>query len=125
MRADRQGAALLEFALTLPFFLLILLGIMEFASIVFVRHAMLHAAGEAARSYAINESTGAEAEQLALDDLSGITATFTASSSADSDTSVARWVEVSVPASQASLGDPLNVMGGSDLTVRVTMRREE
>lgn len=125
MRVKRTGAALLELALTLPIFLLMLLGILEFASVFFVRHAMLNAASEATRSYAINESTSGEAEQLALDGLSGLNATFSVTTSPDSDTALERWVEVSVPVSEASLGDPLNVLGGDSLTVRVTMRREE
>ena len=125
MRGDRKGSALLEFALTLPFFLLMLLGIMEFASLFFVRHAMLNAAREASRSYAISESTAAEAEQLALDQLAGVNVSFSAAASTESNTSVERWVEVSVPIDEAALGDPLSVLDGSDLTVRVTMRREE
>lgn len=122
---QRKGAALLEFALTLPVLLFLLLGIMEFASVFFVRHAILHAASEATRSYAIGESTESEAETLALGELSAINASFAVSASPQSDTSVERWVEVSLPMNQAALGDPLNVLGNSDLTVRVTMRREE
>lgn len=122
---QRNGSALLEFALALPVLLFILLGIMEFASVFFVRHAILHAAREASRSYAIGESTQEEAEALALAQLSAVQADFAASASPQSDSSVERWVEVSLPISQAALGDPLNVLGDSDLTVRVTMRREE
>lgn len=125
MGGARKGAALLEFALTMPFFLLMLLGIMEFASLFFVRHAMLNAATEASRSYAINESTAAEAEQLALELLAAVNANFSAASSPQADTGVERWVEVSVPVAQASLGDPLNVLSDHDMTVRVIMRREE
>jgi len=125
MGSRRRGAALLEFALTLPLFLMLLLGIMEFATVFFVRHAMLHAAGEAARSYAIGESGETEAEQLALDQLAGVPAEFSATASPEGDAGLERWVEVSVPVDQASLGDPLSVMGGADLTVRVTMRREQ
>jgi Flp pilus assembly protein TadG len=121
----RKGSALLEFALTLPVLLLILLGIMEFASVFFVRHAILNAAGEASRSYAIGESTAGEAEALALAQLSAIGASFSATASPQSSSSVERWVEISVPISQAALGDPLNVLGDANLTVRVTMRREE
>ena len=121
----RTGAALLEFALVLPIFLLLLLGIMELASVFFVRHAMLNAAREAARSYAIQEFTAGEAEQLALDLLSGTNLNYTATSSPQTDTGVERWVEVSVPTSDAALGDPLGLFSGGDLQVRVTMRREE
>jgi Flp pilus assembly protein TadG len=116
---------LLEFALVLPIFLLLLLGIMEFSSVFFVRHAMLNAAREAARSYAIQEFTAGEAEQLALDLLSGTSLSYTATSSAQTDTGVDRWVEISVPTSEAALGDPLGLFSGGDLQVRVTMRREE
>ena len=116
---------MLEFALVLPIFLLLLLGIMEFSSVFFVRHAMLNAAREAARSYAIQEFSSGDAEQLALDLLSGTSLNYTASSSAQTDTGVERWVQVSVPTSEAALGDPLGLFGSGDLQVRVTMRREE
>jgi Flp pilus assembly protein TadG len=124
-RTHRKGTVLVEFALVLPLFLLLLLGIMEFASVFFVRHAILSAASEASRSYAIGESTSAQAEQIALTQLAGINADFSATSSSESDTGLERWVEVSVSMNQASLGDPLNLLGSSPLTVRVTMRREE
>jgi Flp pilus assembly protein TadG len=116
---------LLEFALVLPIFLLLLLGIMEFSSVFFVRHAMLNAAREAARSYAIQEFTAGDAEQLALDLLSGTSLDYIVTASPQTDTGVERWVEVTVPTSDAALGDPLGLFGGGDLQVRVTMRREE
>lgn len=125
MRTRRTGAVLLELALVLPIFILLLLGIMEFSSVFFVRHAMLNAAREAARSLAIQEFNAAQSEQLALDLLSGTSLNYTVSSSGDTATGVERWVQVSVPTSQAALGDPLGFFGSADLQVRVTMRREE
>ncbi len=125
VRSRRSGAALLEFALVLPIFLLLLLGIMEFSSVFFVRHAMLNAAREAARSYAIQEFTAGESEQLAQDLLSGTSLNYTVTASPQADTGVERWVEVAVPTSEAALGDPLGLFGSGDMQVRVTMRREE
>jgi Flp pilus assembly protein TadG len=124
-RKRRSGAALLEFALVLPIFLLLLLGMLEFSTLFFVRHTMLHAAREAARSYSINEFNSTESEQLAADSLAGINANFTVEASPQESADVERWVEIRVPIGEASLGDPLSVLGVQDLTVRVTMRREE
>ena len=65
--ARRSGAALLEFAFTLPIFILLLLGVMEFASFFFTRNIMLHAARDAARSYAVGSLTAAEARARATE----------------------------------------------------------
>ncbi len=124
-RKRRRGAELLEFALVLPIFLMLLLGMLEFATLFFVRHSMLHAAREAARSYSINEFNDIETQQLATDILAGINANFTVEVSPQASADVERWVEISIPIGEASLGDPLSVLGSQDLTVRVTMRREE
>jgi Flp pilus assembly protein TadG len=47
--SDERGAALVEFALAMPFLLLMLFGIMEFAVAFWVRHTVTHAAREGAR----------------------------------------------------------------------------
>lgn len=123
MIAKRSGAALLEFAFTLPIFILLLLGVMEFASFFFTRNIMLHAARDAARSYAVGSLTAAEARARATELLPN--QNFRASTSPSSSTEPDRWVEISIPVEDAALGDPLNVLGQSNLVVRVTMRRED
>lgn len=122
-RSQRRGAALMEFALALPFFLILLLGIMEFASVFFVRHVMLNAARDATRSYSIGDLSSTDAQQRALALLPA--GNYTVTTSPQTDPGLDRWVEVRLPMDEASLGDPLNVFSNSNLTVRVTMRRED
>lgn len=124
-RKDRKGAVLLEFGIVFPIFLLFALGIMEFATLFFVRHAMLNAAREATRSYAIRESDAIGAEQLAAQRLAIINANFTITASPDDAVGVERSIAISVPFSQAALGDPLSILGDGNLRVEVVMRREE
>jgi Flp pilus assembly protein TadG len=123
--ARRKAAILLEFALIFPILLILLLGMLEFSTVYFVRHAMLHAAREAARGYAIGEFDSAQAQAFAANALPGIQIDFTVEVSPDPSSDVERWVQISAPMNQASLGDPLNVLNAQDLTVRVSMRREE
>lgn len=113
-----------EFALTVPVFLLLILAVMEFAAVLYVRHSMLFAAQDATRSYAIHEVDSAGAIALAGDRLQTIPLSFSISATPDADFGLDRWVEVSVSLSEASLGDPLNLLGGDLMTVRVTMRGE-
>ena len=124
-RYRRTGAVLLEFAFVMPLFLLLLLAVIEFATVLFVRHAMLNAARDAVRSYSIHEFDSAGAITLATERLPAIDVGFTVSATPDSDPGIDRWVEISVPMTEASLGDPLGVLGDGDLTVRVTMRQED
>ena len=124
-QSNRKGAVLTEFAVAVPILLLLVLGILETSTAYFFRHMMLNTAREAARSYAINESDATAAEQLALNALAAVNAQFSIVVSPDTDTGVERWVQISVPMEQATLGDPLNLYGGESLTVRVAMRREE
>lgn len=120
---SHRGAALLEFAFTLPIFLVLLLGVMEFANFFFTRNVMLHAARDAARSYATGDLTAAEARQRSLDLLPN--ANFKAFASPSSSTDLDKWIEIRIPVDDAALGDPLNILGSSNLVVRVTMRRED
>lgn len=122
---SRKASILVEFGLTVPIFFLFTLGIMEFAFLFFIQHSMLNSARDAARSYAIRELNATETQQLALDSLSLINVNFTVQVSPQDDSGVERWVEISAPISEASLGDPLNIFSGEDLIVRVEMRREE
>lgn len=121
----RNAAILLEFALVIPIFLLFTLGIMEFAFLFFIQHSMFNSARDAARSYAIRALNATETQQLALQNLSLININFSVQVSPQNDSGIDRWVEISAPISEASLGDPLNVFSGDDLRVRVAMRREE
>jgi Flp pilus assembly protein TadG len=48
---DRAGVTIIEFAILLPFFLILIFGIIEFAQVVFFQAALQHAVTNAARCY--------------------------------------------------------------------------
>lgn len=48
---DRDGVTIIEFAILLPFFLILIFGIIEFAQVVFFQVALQHAVTNAARCY--------------------------------------------------------------------------
>jgi len=123
--SNRRGGALIEFALMLPVFLIATLALIEFATLFFLRHAMLNAARYAVRSYSIRELDATETAALANQRLPAINVNFTVTVTPDSDTNVDRYVQVSCPLSEATLGDPLGLFGSGDLAVRVTMRQED
>jgi Flp pilus assembly protein TadG len=116
---------LLETAFVLPIFLVLILAIMELGTVFFVRHAMLNAARDAVRSLSIGELDASGAAALAQQRLPSVNLSFAVTTSADSDTSLDRWVDISTPLSGAALNDPLGLFGDGQLQVRVTMRRED
>ena len=127
-RRRRRGATIVETAITLPVFLLILLGIIEFGATFFARHNMVHAARVGARHLSLGAGTEADSEQAARDLLTSMGIIFPSLSVSvtgptgpdDHDCTCT----VSVLASEASLGDPLSLMGSDVITVRVVMRDE-
>ena len=54
-----DGIAMVEFALLLPFFIVLLFGIIEFAQAVFFQAALQHAVTAAARCYSLFQATNA------------------------------------------------------------------
>lgn len=115
----------METALMLPIFLALILAIMEFGTVMFVRHAMLNAARDAVRSYSIGELDASGTASLAQQRLPNMNIAFTVTTSADGDTSLDRWVQISTSLDSAALNDPLGLFGSGELQVRVTMRGED
>ena len=122
---NRRGAVLVETAFVLPIFLVLILAIMELGTLFFVRHSMLNAARDAVRSYAIGELDSSGTSALAQQRLPPLSVSFTITTSADSDSSLDRWVEIGAPLDEVALNDPLGMFSGDQLRVRVTMRRED
>src|SRR3546814_2393043 len=73
----RSGAAAVEFAIVLPVFLMILFGIIQFGSVLFLHNNMVNAAREAARRMSVAELDKAGAETYAETYLAGWNLTFT------------------------------------------------
>ncbi len=61
IRRKEDGSTAMEFALVMPVMLLILFGIIEFGSVLFLHNNMLNAARGAARRMAVAEMTAVEA----------------------------------------------------------------
>lgn len=68
----RRGAALVEMAMTLPLFLTIILGIVEFGRAMMVSQLLTNSAREAARQSVMNGSTNAETEKIVRDFLTDV-----------------------------------------------------
>ncbi len=68
---NRQGAALVEFAVCLPVLMLLILGSIEASSALFVKQALVTSAYEAAREAIRTDGTTANANSLAQNVLDG------------------------------------------------------
>jgi Flp pilus assembly protein TadG len=120
-------------AVVSPFLVLMLFGIVEFGSLLFVRQSMVLAARSGARQLAIQGATESGAITIAGNYLSasgirgGVVTAQNAYAGAGDDAAAREvWVQVDLPAANAFLlGDALNLFAdGANLTVRATMRKE-
>ena len=123
----RRGSSLFELAILLPLLLALVLGVMEFGALFYVRNHMLHTARDACRRYAIGEITSTEAQQMVQDQLADLNSNinFEVTVTPGNDDGRDRWVQVTAPTSQVAIGDPLRIFGNDEVVIRVVMRREE
>ena len=130
---ERGGVAAVEMAFVAPIMVLILFGIVEFGSVLFVRQTMVQSARSGARQLAIQGATQEEAIAIAQDSLSsaninGATITAQNAYAGSGDDAAARgiWVQIDLPVRNALIvPDFLGVFSGNaNLTVRSTMRKE-
>lgn len=123
----RRGAAMVEFALVLPVFLLIVFGIIEIGRGVMVQQIITNGAREGARRAVVPGATDAKVEQV-LDNylsgtsVSGFTRTISPSLS-DAKPGDPITISISVPYSEVSWGI-LNWLNGATLRADVVMRKE-
>jgi Flp pilus assembly protein TadG len=103
--SNEDGGPLLEFTVLMPVLVMILLGIIEFGSILYLKNNMTNAAREGARTSSVQGGSLAAANNTACRSLAGTRQTFTISSSCVSPQDAN--VQISVAASSASL---LNVV---------------
>ncbi len=85
----RNGVAMTEFALMLPVFLVLLLGAIESAWVMYVRQSMNYATREAVRSMAVQVASSEEAEAFAMNYLNAFAPydyTFSTSNPQNGDT---------------------------------------
>lgn len=125
-RNQRRGAAVTELAICLPLLLLLVLGIVEWGSVMFVRNNMLHAAREGCRAYAVRDVGHDGAIAVTQNRLTGMNYNFTVTASPENSTADERWVEITTTYDDIAMGDPLKLFTNkNDMTIRVTMRRED
>jgi Flp pilus assembly protein TadG len=118
----RSGAAAVEFAIVLPIFLMILFGIIQFGSVLFLHNNMVNAARETVRRMSVAELDATTAPAYAQNYLSNWSLTFTVTASeppATSDVSV----QISVPAADAALVN-FPIAWPGNLVAEASMRPE-
>ncbi|HTS41738.1 MAG TPA: TadE family protein [Xanthobacteraceae bacterium] len=138
---SESGAALVEFTILMPVLFLILFGIIEFGSMIWMQNDMTNAAREGARKAAVRGGTTAQAASTACGCLQGLGPTFTITPTractipAGATTGVGEvTVNVVVNKSDASLMNTFFSFSGGNLTAStwggqigasVTMRQED
>ncbi len=118
---SERGVAAIEFALVVPFVLLVLAGIIQFGFVLFLQSHVADVARDTARRVAVGEFAQAEGVQFAQDSLLNWGVTYTVAVT-DPDPDVV--VQISLPMSQAALIDLLGVFQSGTLTATVTARGE-
>ncbi len=119
---SERGVAAVEFALAIPFVLLVLSGIIQFGFVLFLQSHVADVARETARRVAVGEFEQAEAEQFAQDSLLNWGVTYTVAVTFPDPDDVN--VQISLPMSQAALIDVLGLFQSGTLTAAVTVREE-
>ncbi len=118
---SERGVAAIEFAIVIPFVLLVLAGIIQFGFVLFLQSHVADVARETARRVAVGEFEQTEAEQFAQDSLLNWGVTYTVEVTVPDPDVV---VQISLPTSQAALIDLLGVFQSGTLTAAVTTRVE-
>ncbi len=119
---SERGVAAIEFALVMPFVLLVLSGIIQFGFVLFLQSHVANVARETARRVAVGEFEQAEAEQFAQDSLLNWGVTYTVAVTFPDPDDVD--VQISLPMSQAAMIDLLGLFQSGTLTAAVTAREE-
>jgi hypothetical protein len=117
----------IESAFMIPIMVMLVFGAISLGSMLHTRHAMMHAARDAARMLSVGGGTVAEAEQAAADLLPSGSYGFLVEASAPGPGTLDRevWVEITVPYADIAVGDVLGVFGSERMRVRVVMRSEQ
>ncbi len=118
---SERGVAAVEFALVIPFVVLVLSGIIQFGFVLFLQSHVADVARETARRAAVGELEQAEAIQFAQDSLLNWGVTYdvvVTLNGTDVD------VQISLPMSQAALIDVLGLFQSGTLIAAVTAREE-
>jgi Flp pilus assembly protein TadG len=128
-RKDRQGAAVVEFAVVAPVLVLLVFGMVEFGRMVMVQQVLTNAAREGARVGVLDDSTVADVQTtvnnyLAGGGVKGATVTVSPNPLSSAGYGAPVTVTVSVPFSQVSwLPSPM-FLKTTTMSASTAMRRE-
>jgi len=133
-RKKRRGAAVVEFALVVPVFILLVFGMVEFGRAVMVQQVLVNASREGARQAVLDGSTVAEVESriegyLSASTIDGALIEYEVNGVIVGNPSVAKFgdavtVRISVPFDSVSWLPVPDYLGGTTLTASSIMRRE-
>ena len=126
---DQDGVAAVELAMVLPFLMVLLVGIIDFSALFFLRNNMFTIARDSARALSLQSVSAEEAEQMIRNRLDGWNATFNVDvhepdPSDPNDTDVV--MSITVPMAQAApIGLVFDMVGFTGtMQSQVTMRQE-
>ena len=127
-RVSRSGAAMVEFALTLPLFLTIVLGTIESCSMLHLKQTLHIAAYEAARVALVPKTTNAQvshAAQAILNDSRVRDSSISISPSSFSTAPISSYITVTVTApSNSNFAVPLLFYRNKTITGNCSMMKE-
>lgn len=134
-KRDRRGAAVVEFAIVAPVFILLVFGMIEFGRAVMVQQVLVNASREAARQAVLDGTTVGDIESrigtyLSASDITSETVSYTVNGSVVSDPTQsagfgdAIGVEIAVPFDDVSWMPVPKYIGGTVLRATSIMRRE-
>ena len=131
---DKRGAVVVEFALVLPVFLLLIFGMIEFGRAVMVQQILVNASREGARQAVLDGSTVAEVDNrvdayLSAAVINGATTEYAVNGISVADPSVAGFgeavtVRVSVSYDDVNWIPVPAYLGSTLLSASTVMRRE-
>ena len=131
-RRNRRGAAVVEFAVVVPIFLMMVFGMIEFGRAIMVQQVLTNASREGARLAVLDSPTPTAGQvtttvttYLQKAGISGATVTINPTEPTTAAYGVPITVTVQVPYSSVSwLPSPWFITGNTQLKAKTVMRRE-
>lgn len=128
-RKSRQGAAVIEFAIIAPVFLLLVFGMITFGQALMVQQVLVNTSREGARQAAVDGSVIDVDAYLAVSAITGALTQYEVNGVIVNDPSGADYgdavtVRISVPFSNVSWLPAPDFLGDAILSAASTMRRE-
>lgn len=122
---NQSGASAVEFAMVLPFLVMLLLGIIQYGSLFLVQTQMNSAARDTARRLSVGEiATEADAEAFAVAQLANMSARFSATAELPRRDEHDVVVTITVPMREATMIDFIGIGMDGELKAEVHMFKE-